>query len=120
MNKVKVKLGWKRTQDGHIPKIGKPGPDMRERPGDYLFHDVINPGSGPDVKFVFVDREEEIYATPGVCISIMEGHLLVVDPEHSWYPLNQPEPTKPEPEKAPEETKPKKSRGKKKTPKPKE
>jgi len=94
--KVMVRPGSRMTQDGR-PRVGKPDKDGREWPGQYLFHDVVNPGpdfdadgnaTGEPTGFVFVDRDEEAFDCPALRHSIVDGFVDVVDKKHALYCLN--------------------------------
>jgi len=102
-DKVRVRPGWRKAPDGSTPRLGVTDARGREYPGNYLFHDVKNPGPDLDAlgaplrgvemtQFVFVDREEEVYISPTVKQWIREGYLTVSDSSHKFYAANAPEP----------------------------
>ena len=105
MQKVTVRPGWRLGADGKPLRLGKPDRDGRERPGNYLFHDVKNPGldkhpdtglsMGEPTEFVFVDREEVVFDTPLKREQIRQGYLVVVDDDHELAVFNTAPPEPP-------------------------
>jgi hypothetical protein len=104
INKVRVRPGWRLSPDGQRPRVGRPDGDGREWPGDYLFHDVVNPGPdrdkdgndlGAPTEFVFVDREEEVIDCTAIRRYIKDGVIVVVDKNHELFELNGPSPDAP-------------------------
>lgn len=126
MQKVKVRPGPRLGPDGKRPRIGRPDRDGRERPGNYLFHDVKNPGLdvhpetgraiGEPAVFVFVDREEDVFDTPMIREAIRQGFLFVVDTdsELAVFNVTPPEPP-PEPDEDTEEADPPKKKAARKS-----
>lgn len=102
MQRVRVRPGWRLSPDGTRPRLGRPDATGREFPGQYLFHDIKNPGRdrhpdtgraiGEPTEFIFVDRVEETYDTPLKRSQIQQGYLLVVDEDHELFTLNCPDP----------------------------
>ncbi len=93
VDKVPVRLGWRRMSDGSMPRIGRPAGDGREWPGSYLFHKVVGVGKDGTFEYLGDDCVEDVMDTPSIRRYILDGHLIVTDDKHPLAALNQPDPS---------------------------
>lgn len=87
---VLVRLGWRRTSDGQIPRIPRPGPGGFGVPGDYIGWRKVRGEDGSFQGWELTGTPEIIADSQTVREMIREGHLTVEDPAHPLRALEPP------------------------------